>query len=103
MTVLGDGERPRLESSCSSDNGEAYPAHRLAYFAEQFPSNLVASICNADLSGAIASAGTAMRNGLESEPAAYAVPSTGALNSHSKPALGSDVPATKLCPHIATC
>ncbi len=69
VTVIGDGGRPRLESSSSSANGEAYPAHRLAYFAEQFPTNLVTSICNADLSGAMTSAGIAMRDGLESEPA----------------------------------
>ncbi|MCP4444236.1 MAG: hypothetical protein GY811_02675 [Myxococcales bacterium] len=66
-TVTADNFGARLENSCSSASGGAQPAHRLAYFAEQFPTHLVTSICNPDLGDAMSNAGIAMREGLTPE------------------------------------
>lgn len=61
---IDDGE-PLLAHSCQSGNGQAVPAYRLGYFAEQFSNHLFTSICDADLAGAMNLVGTSLREGLE--------------------------------------
>lgn len=56
---------PSVSPSCSSGNGTAIGAYRLGYFAEQFDNNLVTSICEPELTGALASTGAMLADALK--------------------------------------
>jgi len=57
----------RVIPGCESVNGSAIPSYRLGYFAQAFNNHLVTSICNADLSGALADTGTMFFSALQEE------------------------------------
>jgi hypothetical protein len=55
QVALDTDGKPKVQPSCNTSNGKAYPAVRLSYFVNQFGAGngQVASICNTDLSGAL--------------------------------------------------
>ncbi len=67
VSVIGSPSHVAVAPACVSENGNASPAYRLGYFAEQFPNHLVTSICNADLNGAMNRVGVALAAGMSEE------------------------------------
>lgn len=65
LSVDLDGGKPQSVSSCESQNGTAFPAIRLGYFAEQFPHHLVRSICQPTLRGPMMEVGVLIRSAIE--------------------------------------